>query len=241
MTRLVLLISLLLALCVPASASTGAGAITVYAASSLADVLPKIDARPKYNFAGSDTLAFQIRQGAPVDVYAAASPKQPDALFRDGLVYKPAVFATNRLVLIVPRSNPAGIRSVFDLKRPGIKLVIGAAGVPIGDYTRRVLKNLGLSSALANVVSNETDVRNVLAKVALGEADAGFVYVTDVRAAADKLKSIKLPALAQPKVKYELAVVRSTRRLTTARAFVKRMLGPKGRAALRRYGFGAKP
>jgi molybdate transport system substrate-binding protein len=239
-TRLVLLISLLLALCAPASASTGAGTITIYAASSLIDVFPKIDVKARYSFAGSDTLAFQIRQGAPVDVYAAASPKQPDALYREGLVFKPAVFATNRLVLIVPRSNPAGIRSVFDLKKPGLKLVIGAAGVPIGDYTRQILKNLGLSSVLGNVVSNETDVRNVLAKVALGEADAGFVYVTDVRAAADKLKSIKLPAWAQPKVRYEIVVVRSTSRLTAARAFVKRVLGPKGQAALRRYGFGSR-
>src|SRR4029077_14639624 len=94
--------------------------ITVYAAASLTDVFPKIDPGPRCSFAGSDTLALQIRQGAPADVFAAASPKQPDLLYSQGLVYKPIVFATNRLVLIVPRSNPAHIRSVFDLRRPGI-------------------------------------------------------------------------------------------------------------------------
>ena len=122
-------------------------------------------------------------QGAPADVYAAASPKYPDELYAAGLVEKPVVFATNRLVLVVPASNPARIGDAFDLARPGVKLVIGQAGVPVGDYTRKVLANLGLSSALANVVSQETDVKGVVAKVALGEADAGIVYATDALAA----------------------------------------------------------
>ena len=229
----------LLVLALPSTTSAAASRITVYAAASLTDVLPAIDPGPRYSFAGSDQLALQIRQGGPADVFAAASTKQPDALYAEGLVYKPLVFATNRLVLIVPRSNPAHIRSVFDLRRQGITLLIGQQGVPIGDYTRQILTNLGLSSVLSNVVSQETDVRNVVGKVALGEADAGFVYFTDVRSAADKLTAIAIPAWAQPKVRYELAVVRSTKNLAAARAFVDRVLGKPGRATLARFGFGA--
>jgi molybdate transport system substrate-binding protein len=234
--RLALLAGLAVALAAPAA--TAADRITVLAASSLTEVLPRIDRMPRYSFAGSDQLAAQIRLGAPADVFLAASPSAPGALYREKLVYRPTVFATNRLVLVVPRSNPARIRRVYDLTRPGIKLVIAQAGVPIGDYTRQVLARLGLSKALGNVVSEESDVRGVLGKVALGEADAGFVYATDVRAASDRVASIALPARAQPKVRYELAIVRSTKRLAAARAFVRRVLGPQGRRALAAAGFG---
>ena len=224
------------ALALPASAA--APRVTVYAASSLTDVFPAIDRTQRYSFAGSDQLALQIEQGAPADVFAAASTKQPDQLHREGLVDKPVVFATNRLVLIVPPSNPAHIRSVFDLRRHGIKLVIGQQGVPIGDYTRKVLAKLGLASVLTNVVSEETDVRSVVGKVALGEADAGLVYATDARSAAAKLATIALPARAQPTVRYELAIVRATKRLAAAHAFVARVLGRQGRAKLLEFGFG---
>jgi len=224
------------ALALPASAA--APRVTVYAASSLTDVFPAIDRTQRYSFAGSDQLALQIEQGAPADVFAAASTKQPDQLHREGLVDKPVVFATNRPVLIVPRSNPAHIRSVFDLRRHGIKLVIGQQGVPIGDYTRKVLAKLGLASVLTNVVSEETDVRSVVGKVALGEADAGLVYATDARSAAAKLATIALPARAQPTVRYELAIVRATKRLAAAHAFVARVLGRQGRAKLLEFGFG---
>jgi molybdate transport system substrate-binding protein len=225
-----------LALALPAAAK--APRLTVYAASSLTDVFPVIDGAQRYSFAGSDQLALQIRQGAPADVFAAASTKQTDQLHREGLVDKPVVFATNRLVLIVPRSNPAHIRSVFDLRRHGVKLVIAQQGVPIGDYTRKVLAKLRLASVLANVVSEETDVRSVVGKVALGEADAGFTYATDTRSAGAKLVTIALPARAQPSVRYELAIVRATKHLTAAHAFVARVLGREGRAKLLEFGFG---
>jgi molybdate transport system substrate-binding protein len=218
--------------------ATLASTLTVFAAASLTDVMPQIDSRPHYSFAGSDTLALQIQQGAPADVFLAASTKQPDQLFKAGLVYKPVVFATNKLVLVVPRSNPAGIKSVFDLRRSGIKLVVAAATVPVGSYTRTVLHNLGLTSVLSNVVSEESDVRGVLAKVALGEADAGFVYVTDARAAAGKVRQLKIPAWAQPRVRYELAIVRSTHEIAGARAFVREVLSKPGRAKLKAAGFG---
>jgi molybdate transport system substrate-binding protein len=154
------------------------------------------------------------------------------------LLYQPVVFATNRLVVVVPRSNPAQIDSLGDLTRRGIKLVVAAAGVPVGDYTQRVLQRLGLTSALENVVSEEDDVRGVLAKVAFGEADAGFVYATDVRAAARRVQAIAIPPRGQPTIRYEIAVVHSTKRLAAARAFVQRVLGPRGRSVLRRHGFG---
>ena len=109
--------------------------LAIFAAASLTGVFPLIDRAPHYQFAGSDQLAFQITQGAPADVFAAASPKYPEQLYAQGLCSKPAAFATNTVVLIVPRANPARINSVYDLQRDGIKLVVGAKGVPIGDYT----------------------------------------------------------------------------------------------------------
>jgi molybdate transport system substrate-binding protein len=215
-----------------------AAKLTVFAAASLTSVFPQIDKAPRYSFAGSDQLAFQITQGAPADVYAAASPKYPEQLYAKGLVHKPRVFATNELVLIVPHANEAGIRSVFDLRRKGLRVVIGAKGVPVGDYTRKALTALGLSSVLKNVASQETDVKSVVAKVALGEADAGFVYRTDALADTKDLRQITLPAGARPKIAYELAVVEATKHLQAAQAFVARVLGARGRLALRRAGFG---
>ena len=153
------------------------------------------DDRPgaAYNFAGSDELATQIREGAPADVYAAASSKYPQELFDEGLVEEPVTFASNRLVLIVPKDNPAGIETVEDVTRPGTKLVIAAEGVPVGDYTREVLEELDLTDALDNVVSNEDDVKGVVGKVSLGEADAGFVYATDAPRPATTSRVIELP------------------------------------------------
>jgi molybdate transport system substrate-binding protein len=225
-------------LALPAAAGVGASKVTVYAAASLTEVFPKIDPAERYSFAGSDQLAFQIRQGAPADVYAAASPKYPDKLYRQGLVLKPVVFATNTLVLIVPASNPARIRSVFDLKKRGIKLVIGQKGVPIGDYTRKILGNLGLSGVLSHAVSQEADVKGIVGKVVLGQADAGFVYLTDAKPVARKVGVVRLPARAQPQVKYEIAVVKASANRPAAAAFVTRVLGKKGRAALAAAGFG---
>jgi molybdate transport system substrate-binding protein len=168
------LVVALVALALPGSVS-GAGPITVFAAASLTEVFPRIDKKPRYSFAGSDQLALQIRQGAPVDVYAAASPKSTQLLYRDGFVSKPVVFATNKLIILVPRSNPAHVADVYDLRRAGLKVVIGDRTVPIGTYTRQILDTLGITNdVMKNVVSQETDVKGIVTKVALGEADAGF-------------------------------------------------------------------
>jgi len=216
--------------------------LTVFAAASLTDVFPRIDSRPQYQFAGSDQLAFQIQQGAPVDVFAAASPKYPELLYKQGLVQKPIPFATNTLAVVIPKSNPAGIHSVFDLTKPGVKVVIGDPSVPIGAYTQTVLANLGIKDAvMKNVVSEETDVRGVLAKVALGEADAGFVYVTDARTVKGKVSVIVIRASAQPQVVYEVAVVKGSKNLPAAYAFVTRLIRKQAQRQLIKAGFGARP
>ena len=238
MRRVALLAAAVLALALPSATSAVRG-ITVFAAASLTEAFPKIDGGPKYSFAGSDALAMQIRNGAPADVFASASPTQPDALYKDGVVLKPRCFATNRLTLIVPRGNPAQIKSVFDLRRGGIKLVIGTATVPIGSYTRQVLSRLGITAAvLKNVVSQESDVKGIVSKVALGQADAGFVYVTDARPVANDVTKIVIPAWSQPKVRYEIAVVARSSNRAAAQKFVNELLTRRGRRMLASNGFG---
>ena len=227
--------ALLLALLAVSGASAQSSPpVTVFAASSLTDAFPRIERSATYSFAGSNTLAAQIRQGAPADVFASANMALPSALHRDGLCTNPVVFTRNALVVIVPRSNPAGVHSVFDLRNRGVKLVIAAPGVPVGDYTLQVLQRLKLTP---HVVSRETDVREVLAKVALGEADAGFVYSTDARTVPHKVRTIRIPARGQPNVRYGICVVSASSHKPAARAFVKRVLGNAGQRILRSYGF----
>jgi molybdate transport system substrate-binding protein len=221
-----------------ALAVLAAAHLNVFGAASLSEVLPRFDRSARYQFAGSDQLAFQIGEGAPADLFLAASPKYPQDLYAQHRCSKPVTFATNTVVLVVPRANPARIRSVYDLRRDGIKLVVGAKGVPIGDYTRRLLVNLGLTSVLSNVVSEEDDVKLVVAKVALGEADAGFVYRTDVKPVGNRVLRIALPAAAQPTVAYQACVPTVSKQKAAARAYLRRLLGPAGRTRLREAGFG---
>ena len=211
--------------------------ITVYAAASLTNVLPRIDPTPMYSFAGSNTLAVQIQLGAPADVFASANTTLPSRLFAEGLVSKPVVFTRNALVLVVPRANPAGIKSVYDLRRPGTKFVIAGPAVPVGAYTIQILRNMRLTSVLRNVVSRETDVREVLAKVAAGQVDAGFVYSTDAKTVPGQVTVIKVPAWAQPKVTYAMAVVTKSPNQAAAKAFINEVLSKAGQAKLLSYGF----
>jgi molybdate transport system substrate-binding protein len=211
--------------------------LTVFAAASLTEVFERLDADARFNFAGSDELATQIREGAEADVYAAASPRYPDELRDEGLVDEPQIFATNRLVLIVPEDNPAGIESVGDLDRDGVRLVVGAEGVPIGDYTRSVLEEAGRSDILARVVSNEEDVKGVVGKVELGEADAGFVYATDAQG-SDGVRTIELPPGMKADVRYPVAVLGGTDQRDEAQDFVELLLSERGRELLREAGFG---
>ena len=213
--------------------------MNVFAAASLSVAFPKFDGGQKYNFAGTDALAAQIRLGAPADVFAGASPDAPQALFRAGLVEEPVTFATNKLVLAVPVANPANITSIYDVERPGVKLLIGTATVPIGAYTRQVLNNMGITNkVLPQVVSQEQNVNAISSKVALGTADAGFMYVTDALSVADKVKVIPVPAWAQPPVRYQIAIVKNTQNHADAAAFIKRLTSTAGRKLLVDNGFG---
>jgi molybdate transport system substrate-binding protein len=209
---------------------------TVFAAASLTDAFPKIGPNARYSFAGSNALAAQIRQGAPADVFASANLKLPFGLYGDGHCSRPVVFTRNALVVIVPRANRKRIKSISELKRKGVKVVIAAKGVPVGDYTLQVLQKLELNAVLSNVVSRETDVREVLAKVALDEADAGFVYSTDARTVPKKVRTISIPPRGRPNIEYGICVVLAGNK-AAGHTFVKRVLSSTGQKILLRYGF----
>jgi molybdate transport system substrate-binding protein len=211
----------------------------VLAAASLTEVLPRIEPDGRYSFGGSNQLAQQIRLGAPFDVFLSASPTYARALYRDGLVRKPVPFATNSLVIVVPRSNPQRIRSVYDLaKRPKLRLVVAGPKVPIGLYTREVLERLGLLRVLKKAVSLEPDVKGVVGKVALGEADAGFVYRTDARPVAGKVRVVALPPRSQPTVAYDAAIAAKPVSPDSAKRLLNALLSAAGRRELRAAGFG---
>ena len=216
--------------------------LTVSAAASLKAAMTHYgagfeDATVRFSFAGSDELAAQIRQGAAPDVFASANTKLPEALYAEGKVEKPQVFAGNRLVLAVP----AGA-SLDDLTRPGVRIAAGAEAVPVGAYTREVLARLPAArrrAIEANIRSNEPDVGGVVGKLTQGAVDAGFVYATDVVAAGDELEPIDLPASLRPTVAYGVAVVEGARE--PARAFVQGLLDGAGADALREAGFEPPP
>lgn len=209
--------------------------LVVYAASSLSGVADAIDPSAEVVFGGSNDLAAQIRDGAGAGVFLAASAAPVEQLRAEDLVESPFVFASNRLVVVVPADNPSGAMTLVDLTRAGMKVVLGAEGVPIGDYAREALAAAGLQEALAQVVSLEEDVKGVLGKVALGEADAGIVYDTDARAAGDDVRSFPVPDRYQPDVRYYAALVSPAS--DRAREYLQLLLGDAGRAALGRAGF----
>jgi molybdate transport system substrate-binding protein len=211
--------------------------LTVFAAASLTNVLPRIDPHGRYSFGGSNMLAAQIQQGLPADVFASANTVLPAQLHAQGLVTRPVIFTANRLVIVVAHGNPLGLRGVRDLEQPGLKIVMAAAGVPVGDYTRTVLARLRLSDLVGKAVSQETDVREVLAKVLLGEADAGFVYATDAKTVAGKVNVLRLPPASQPRVLYAAAAVKSSKHLAAARAWVRRLRSKAAQTKLRAAGF----
>jgi molybdate transport system substrate-binding protein len=218
--------------------ASGQTRLTVFAAASLTDVLPQLAPGNAFSFGGSDTLATQLEQAAPADLFASANTSLPAKLHARGIVERPVAFTRNALVVVVPASNPAHITGVRDLTRRGISIDVAAASVPVGGYTQKVLARLGLAKQVnANVVSRETDVRSVLTKVALGQADAGFVYATDARTVAKKVDVVRIPASAQPAVTYAIAVVSRSTHQRAARAFVAKLRGKTGQALLARYGF----
>jgi molybdate transport system substrate-binding protein len=238
-TALVAISAAVVALAVPAAAS----ALNVYAATSLTKVFPALNRGPTYSFGGSNTLQSQIERGAPADVFASASPNEAQALFREGLCTRPVTFAINRLVLLIPNSNPGAIRSVYSLRSGGRRLSIGNSGVPVGAYTRQLLKRMRLSGILSsNRVSQQTNVGQITSQVALGAADAGLVYRTDALSVRGRTKIISLPKWAQPPVRYQICTVRRSGADTRgAAAFIKQVTGRAGRGALKAHGFGLPP
>jgi molybdate transport system substrate-binding protein len=234
-----------------------ATALMVFAAASLAAPFNEIgkrfaDEHPgvevRFNFAGSQQLAAQLEQGAPADVFASADERWMSFASRADLVAAaPVTFARNRLVAIVPSTNPGRVRRLQDFARPGIKLVIGAATVPVGAYTRQVIENLGRAEGfdpsyarrvLANVVSQEDNVRAVVAKVQLGETDAGFVYRSDISPGVKRfVRTLAIPDSLNVTAIYPVAVTRESKHPDLARAFVEMVTSEAGQATLERHGF----
>jgi molybdate transport system substrate-binding protein len=222
--------------------------LTVSAAASLTEAFGDIgeafeDANRgttvTFNFGPSDGLATQIDEGAPVDVFASASGKWMDAVQDEGPgVEERADFARNELAIIVPTGNPAGVEGIEDLAEEHLKLVLAAEGVPVGDYAREALDNAGVAdAALANVVSNEEDVKAVVTKVVSGDADAGIVYVTDVTAdIQDQVEMIQIPEDVNVIATYPIAVVTGSQEADLAQRFVDYVLG-EGQQTLADHGF----
>ncbi len=196
-------------------------------------------AHVSYSFAGSDVLAAQIEQGVRQDVFASANTKLPDQLYAKGLVSKPVTFAANRLVIAVPASSNK-ISSVADLEKPGVTVAIGAANVPIGIYTRKVLAKLGRAGStriLKNVRSQEPDVSGIVGKLTQGAVDAGITYVTDVTATKGALKAIALPSSLEPVVAYGIAIVKGAAHRAQAQQFINGLLIGRGHDDLLKAGF----
>ena len=219
--------------------------LVVSAAASLSDALTACSkefegADVKLSFAGSDELAAQIRQGVKPDVYAAANTRLPEELHEEGLLGEPVEFATNELVIAVGGDGTA-VERVQDLAKPGIKLVIGAETVPVGSYTRDVLAHLPDAveeKILANVRSEEPDVKGVVGKLTQGAADAGFVYVTDI---TDGITGVELPAELQPTVAYGVGVVEGSKQPELAQQYLDGLTEGPCADALREEGFGPPP
>ncbi len=226
--------------------SSGSSELVVSAAASLEPAFTAyadeagIDA--KQSFAGSDDLAAQIRQGVKPDVFASANTTYPEDLYKEDLVEKPVVFATNTLVLAVPEDSD--IASLDDISTGDVTLAIGDKGVPVGDYTREVLARLPADQSeaiLGEVRSEEPDVAGIVGKLTQGAVDAGFVYITDVAATDGALKAIDLPTDLQPDVAYGAAVVKGANDPEGASSFIDGLLNGQGAEALDEAGFGPPP
>lgn len=238
--------------CTPARAET----LTIFAAASLSGAFEEIAGlyrtehpsdRVELSFAGSQVLRTQIEQGARTDVFASADPLHMTALRQRGLIGVDSVFARNRLVVITPASDST-IRKLADLERSDTRLVIADARAPLGRYTQEMIDKLdrGLRDGFrkrvfANLVSLESSARGVLAKVALGEADAGVVYRSDAEGARGSVRRIEIPEVWNVVSDYPIAVLTESRSRAAARAFVALVLEARGRAILERHGFELAP
>ncbi len=232
--------------------------LVVFAAASLNDAFTQIGStfetqhpgvNVAFSFGGSNLLRIQIEQGARVDVFASADNAELNTLIHDGLIISGTqrVFTRNRLAILVPKNDPAGVDTPCDLARPGLKLVLANDKVPVGHYARQSLVKLdanpscgsGFSTrALANVVSNEEDVKAVVEKVQLGEADAGIAYVSDLTpSAAQQVKLIPIPDAYNVVATYPIAPLKEAPHAALAQAFVDSILSPAGQQVLKKWGF----
>ncbi|HEY6286129.1 MAG TPA: molybdate ABC transporter substrate-binding protein [Ktedonobacteraceae bacterium] len=264
---LLVAVCMLLASCGSSSSSSSSGSSTtptstptaapvtlnVFGAASLTAAFGEIKtkfeaANPNitvtYNFAGSNTLATQITNGAPADVFASADTNNMQKV--NTLVNTPQTFARNNVVVIIPATNPGNIKTLHDLANKGVKIAVAGPSVPVGNYTLEVLSKMGQSSEYgpayesavkANFVTQETSVSGVVQKVELGEVDAGYVYVSDAYSAGSKVSSINIPDQYNIVADYPIATVKDSTHPTQAEAFVQYVLSPDGQAILVQYHF----
>jgi molybdate transport system substrate-binding protein len=260
------LMALVLAVALMVAAGMGAtasemprlqGELTIFTAASLTDALKEMAAQIEranpgtkltFNFAGSPTLRTQLAQGARADVFASADEPNMYGAEKDGTIGgEPQIFARNLLVVVVPAKNPAGVHTLHDLAKPKLKLVLTNKDVPVGNYARQALEKPSQDPSygpdfakrvLANLVSEETNVKQVASKVQLGEADAGIVYSTDVTPALRAaVRVIQIPPEFNVIAKYPIAVVKGAHNEAGAQAFIAYVLSPAGQAILARHGF----
>ncbi len=253
---LLVAVSVIGAMPVAASSAHSTTTLRVFAAASLSDAFGELARRfeaahagtaVQLNLAGSQQLAAQLEQGAAADVFASADARWMDTARQKDLIDGDAVtFARNRLIVIVPRTNPARIGRLQDLAKRGVKVVLGETAVPVGNYSRQVLQNLARTDGFnadyakrvfANVVSEEDNVKSVVAKVQLGEADAGLVYRSDVTpSVARYVRMFTIPDSANVLATYPIAVVKGTRHADLAREFIAWATSAEGQAILQRHG-----
>ncbi len=256
-----IILSLLIVGCSSQSAAApNPDTVTVFAAASLTDAFTQIAAdfeasrptvRVELNFAGSQTLRTQIEQGAGSDVFASANVAHVQALVDAGLAGEPTIFAQNQLAVIVPASNPAALESLADLAQPGLKLVLAQGSVPVGRYARKVLDKLNTNPSLGsafskkvlkNLVSEEDNVKSVVTKVRLGEADAGIVYASDITPAiSGELRVIEIPEQFNVAAHYSLTVISGSAAPALAQQFADFVLSPQGQFTLVEFGFHPVP
>jgi molybdate transport system substrate-binding protein len=248
------MVTLLLAACGGAAVEPAAsptpgvsGSLTVLAAASLTQSFTKIGDQVhakypgvdvKFSFAGSPTLVTQIQQGAPADVFASADQANMQKVVAGGFALTaPVVFAHNKLVIAVQAGNPKHIASVSDLTNPGIKVDVCAPGVPCGTYATAVFGKAGIK---VTPVSQEQDVKSVLTKVGLGEADAGIVYVTDVKSGGTQVEGVAIPDNLNATAEYPVVELKTTQSEPAAKAFVDYVVGAQGQKVLADFGFLSK-
>ena len=256
---LVLALAALVAACGGSSSTAAAQPVTltVFAAASLKSSFTEIgndfhaahsNVTLTFSYGGSDTLATQITQGAPVDVFASANTTQMNVVFKAGQISStsPKVFAHNRLVVVLPKSNPGNIQTLQDLAKHGLKVVLAASTVPAGQYALQFFAKASAdpsfspsykTQVLANVVSYETDVTSVLTKVTQGEADAGIVYTTDAQTVASSVTTITIPDALNVIATYPIAPIKGSPHADAAQQFVDYVLSSSGQAVLAKYGF----